>query len=148
MSVALDVTRPSSPAARSRGRLGFTLIEILISLVILAFVLTGMGRFVGGFLHSVGTSTARSVAAAVAREQIEAIRTDPSYPLRTSWASTVTGFPGYPSMRRITVLNRVTSTSPSRDYTIVTVKVTEPTMIRTGYTSADTVNATAAIAKP
>ncbi len=130
---------------RSRG---FTLIEVMIAMVILSFVALGLGRFVSSFLHVVGTSSARTVASAVARQQLEVILSDPGYPLPNTYVGTVTGFPGYSQMRRTTSVTRVTGTSPARDYTIITVKVTEPSMIRFGATAADTVNLTAAVAKP
>lgn len=127
---------------------GFTLIEVMVAMVILSIVALGLGRFVSSFLHVVSTSSTRTVASAVAREQMEGMLSDPAYPLPTSWNGTVTGFPGYSQMRRITTVNRVTGTTPARDYTIITVKVTEPSMIRIGATAPDTVNLTAAVAKP
>lgn len=129
-------------------RRGFTLIEVMIAMVILSIVALGLGRFVGMFLNMVTTSSTRTVASTVARQQMENILSDPAYPLPSSWAGAVTGFPGYPAMTRITMLNRVTSSSPARDYTIITVQVTEPTMRRSGAAAADTVNLSAAVAKP
>lgn len=120
----------------------------MVAMVILSIVALGLGRFVSSFLHVVSTSSTRTIASAVAREQMEGILSDPQYPLPASWVGTVTGFPGYSAMRRTTMVTRVTGNSPARDYTIVTVKVTEPTMTRMGATAPDTVNLTAAVAKP
>lgn len=131
-----------------KRRGGFTLIEVMVAMVILSIVALGLGRFVSSFLHVVSTSSIRTTASAVAREQMEGILSDPQYPLPTAWVGTVTGFPGYSAMRRTTSVTRVTGTSPARDYTIVTVKVTEPTMKRIGATAPDTINLTAAVAKP
>jgi prepilin-type N-terminal cleavage/methylation domain-containing protein len=130
------------------NRRGFTLVEVVMALLILAVVFLSLGRFVGSFLHSVGTASARTIAAAVAQEQMETIKTDPTYPLPASWAGTVTGFPGYTNMRRITALNRVTGANPSRDYTVVTVKVTEPTMRSIATAPPDTVNISFVVARP
>lgn len=130
------------------NRRGFTLIEIMVALVILSVVALGLGRFVSSFLHVVATSSVRTVGSAVAREQMQVILSNPSYPLPTTYGGTVTGFPGFSSMKRITTMNRITSVTPARDYTIVTVKVTEPTMIRLGATAPDTINLTAVVAKP
>jgi prepilin-type N-terminal cleavage/methylation domain-containing protein len=127
---------------------GFTLVEVMVAMVILSVVALGLGRFVSSFLHVVSTSGARTVASAVAREQMEAILSDPQYPLPNTWVGTATGFSGFSQMRRTTSLTQVTGTTPARDYTIVTVKVTEPTMMRLGATAPDTVNLTAAVAKP
>ncbi|HXE57789.1 MAG TPA: prepilin-type N-terminal cleavage/methylation domain-containing protein [Gemmatimonadales bacterium] len=113
-----------------RARRGFTLVELLISLVILTVVMTGLGRFVGSFLHGVGTSSARTVATAVAQEWLETIRADRDYPnlVPNYNGNVVTGFPGYPAMQRTTRAVRTTGTTPRRDYTTITVTVTEPNM--------------------
>lgn len=124
-------------------RNGFTLIEVVVALVILGTVVLGLTRFMGNFVHVVATSTTRTVASEVAHEQLERVKVDPSYAtLSATWGGTRTGFPDYPAMTRVTTLNRVTSAGPPpRDYTIVTVRVTEPTMTRP-------VNATAVVARP
>lgn len=111
-------------------RRGFTLVEVLVALVILSVVALGLGRFVGSFLHTVGTSNAKTVATAVAQEQAELIRADTSYPtlVATYNNNTVTGFPGYPAMTRTTRVLRTTGVNPRRDYTTITVTVSEPTM--------------------
>lgn len=112
------------------NRRGFTLVEVLVALVILSVVALGLGRFVGSFLHTVGTSNAKTVATAVAREQAELIQANTVYTslVGTYNNNTVTGFPGYPSMTRTTRVVRTTGNSPRRDYTTITVTVSEPTM--------------------
>ena len=109
---------------------GFTLIEVLIALIILTIVSVGLAKFVATFLHTVGTSTTKTVATAVAQEQLEQIRADPNYTslVATYNGNTVTGFPGYASMQRTTRVVRTTSNVPRRDYTTITVQVSEPTM--------------------
>lgn len=110
-------------------RRGFTLIEVMLAVVLLSIVLVSVARYTGQFLHTVSISTVRTVAADVARERIGLVDMDPSYTtLAATWAGTETGFPGYPSMTRVTSVSRVTGANPPRDYTIVTVRVTEPTM--------------------
>ncbi|MGE0352775.1 MAG: prepilin-type N-terminal cleavage/methylation domain-containing protein [Gemmatimonadales bacterium] len=113
-------------------RRGFTIIEVMIAIVILGIVAASLGRFVGGFLHAVGTSTTRTVATSVAQEQIERIELDPSYTglVATYNNVTTTGFPDYPNMTRTTRVTRTTGNNPRRDYTTVTVQVTEPTLNR------------------
>jgi prepilin-type N-terminal cleavage/methylation domain-containing protein len=109
---------------------GFTLIEIMIALVILTIVSVSLGKFVAVFLHTVGTSTAKTVATEVAQEELELIRADPSYTTLVATYNGVsqTGFPGYASMNRSVRVVRTTGNAPRRDYTKVTVTVTEPTM--------------------
>jgi prepilin-type N-terminal cleavage/methylation domain-containing protein len=112
-----------------RRRSGFTLIELLLSIVILTIIMTGGARYTAQYMHTVSTSTMRTAAAEVARERIGLVDMDPSYPtLAATWAGTQIGVPGYPSITRVTTVSRITGNAPQRDYTIVTVRVTEPTM--------------------
>jgi prepilin-type N-terminal cleavage/methylation domain-containing protein len=116
------------------NRRGFTLIEVIVALVILTIVAMSLGRFVANFSHAVTTSTVRTVAVAVAQEQMDSIiaaATPTVYPtLATLFdGAGATGFPGYPAMSRNTRVVRRTATTPTpKDYTIITVTVTEPTM--------------------
>jgi prepilin-type N-terminal cleavage/methylation domain-containing protein len=110
-------------------RRGFSLIEVMLAVTILAIVLVSVARYNGQFLHTVSISTVRTVAAEVARERISLVDMDPSYTtLAATWAGTQTGFPGYPRMTRVTTVSRITGNVPPRDYTVVTVRVSEPTM--------------------
>jgi prepilin-type N-terminal cleavage/methylation domain-containing protein len=123
-------------------RRGFTLIEVMFAVVLVVIVLTSLARYTGQFLHTVSTSTVRTVAAEVARERISLVDMDPSYTtLAATWAATEAGFPGYPRMTRITTVSRVTGVTPPRDYTLVTVRVTEPTM-------AQAIDVTTVVAQP
>ena len=123
-------------------RHGFTLIELMLAIVILTIVLTGVARYTAQFMHAVSTSTTRTAAAQVATERIELVKADPSYlSLGTIWNQSQTGFPGYPSMTRITTVSRITGNAPQRDYTVVTVRVTEPTM-------SSPVNVTTVVGRP
>jgi prepilin-type N-terminal cleavage/methylation domain-containing protein len=114
----------------NNDRRGFTLIEVMIALVILTIVSVSLGKFVGSFLHAVGTSTTKTVATAVAQEQLEIIRADPNYAnlVATYNGQTATGFPGYAAMTRTLRVVRTTGNAPRRDYTTITVTVSEPTM--------------------
>lgn len=110
-------------------RRGFTLIEVMLAIVLLTIVLLSVTRYTGQYLHTVSTSTARTVAAEVARERIGLVDMDPSYTtLAATWAGTQIGFPGYPRMTRVTTVSRITGATPPRDYTLITVRVTEPTI--------------------
>lgn len=115
------------------NRRGFTLIEVIVALVILTIVAMSLGRFVANFSHAVSTSTVRTVAVAVAQEQVDSIlaaATPNVYPsLATLFdGNGSTGFPGYPAMTRSTRVVRRTASTPRQDYTVITVTVTEPTM--------------------
>lgn len=123
-------------------RRGFTLIELMLAIAILTIVLTGVARYTSQFLRAVSTSTTRTMAAEVATERLQLVKSDPSYlSLGTVWDERQTGFPGYPNMIRTTTVSRVTGNAPPRDYTVVTVRVTEPTM-------GSPVNLTTVVARP
>ncbi len=127
-------------------RRGFTLIEVIVSIVILTIVALSLGRFVANFTHAVSTSTVRTVAVAVAQEQVDSVvaaATPTVYPTLVTLfnGTTTTGFPGYPGMMRTTLVTRRTGSSPRKDYTVVTVTVTEPTM-------GTPVSLTSAVAQP
>jgi prepilin-type N-terminal cleavage/methylation domain-containing protein len=110
-------------------RRGFTLIEIMVAMVVLGAVLLGAGQFTARFIHTTAISQVMTVASDAATERMEMITTDPSYTtLGARWSGTTTGIPGYPSMTMTTTIQRITGVAPRRDYTVVTVRVTEPTL--------------------
>ena len=128
------------------NRKGFTLIEVMIALIILTVISLSLGRFMASFLHAVGTSTVRTIATAVAQEQVETISANTgttTYPtlVATYNNNIVTGFTGYPNMTRTTRVTRTTGSTPRRDYTTITATVTEPTM-------GQPVNLTVVVAAP
>jgi len=128
------------------NRRGFTIIEILVAIVILAILATGVARFSAGFAKALSNSSVRVVGAGVASDRLQIIRADPRYTslvaLYNSGAGAdTTGFPDYPRMHRLTYVVRDRSGSPARDRTTVTVKVIDPSM-------PDTVAVTSIIASP
>ncbi len=125
-----------------RHRRGFTLVELLVTIVILAIVATSFARFAGSFARTMGDSTIKLVASGVATSRLELVRADPRYDrLNTLYGSgagaDTTGFPSYPNMRRRTQVVR--DQAGGRDRTTVTVRVTDPAL-------RDTVAVTAVIA--
>jgi prepilin-type N-terminal cleavage/methylation domain-containing protein len=127
-------------------RRGFTIIEILVAIVILAVLATGVARFSAGFAKALSSSSVRVVAAGVASDRLQLIRADPRYTslvalYNVGGGADTTGFPDYPNMHRLTYLVRDQSGSPARDRTTVTVRVIDPGM-------PDTVAVTSVIASP
>jgi prepilin-type N-terminal cleavage/methylation domain-containing protein len=110
-------------------RRGVTLIEIMISVVILSVVLLGMARYMVNFSRSVRASEARTMAVALASSRISEIRASPNYSgLETNYATTeatITGFPGY---TRSTTITHTGGPRPTytNDYKTVTVVVNGP----------------------
>lgn len=124
-------------------RRGFTLIEVLIAVVLLAILALGVARFAATFGRSVANSSFRVVAAGIANDQLQQIRADPRYTSLVALynGKTTTGFQDYPSMKQSTYVVRDQSGVPPRDRTTVTVRVTAPNM-------PDTVSVTSVIASP
>jgi prepilin-type N-terminal cleavage/methylation domain-containing protein len=128
-----------------KRRRGFTLVELLITVVIITIVATTFAKFAASFSRNMGDASMRLIASGAATGRLELVRADPRYDrLLTLYGSgtagaDTTGFPGYPRMRRLTTLVR--DVSGNRDRTTVTVRVTDPAM-------TDTVAVTAVIASP
>lgn len=127
-----------------RRRDGFTLVELLITVVILVIIATTFAKFAASFSRNMGDASLRLIASGVATGRLELVRADPRYDrLVTMYGSgagaDTTGFPGYPRMRRRTTVVR--DQSGNRDRTTVTVRVTDPAL-------TDTVAVTAVIASP
>ncbi len=121
-------------------RKGFTLIEVLIALVILVIVTTTFARFAAYFSRGMANSSIRVIGVGVAADRLELIRADPRYNQLTAlYQGDTTGFSGYPTMKRSTIVVRDRSGNPARDFTTITVRVTAPAM-------RDTVSITAIVA--
>jgi Tfp pilus assembly protein PilV len=114
-------------------RRGISLIEIMIALTMLVIVVTTFGRYMATFEQGTTRATAMTVAAAVAKERIELIRADPRYLALirlygTGAGADTTGFPGYATMQRVTIMERDQTGVPARDRTTITIQVTWPGM--------------------
>ena len=122
------------PAARSRpapGHRGVTLIEIMISVVILSVVLLGMGRYLVDFSKAVRRSEARTVAINLAAQRISEIRASPNYSgLETNYAVSESSIPGFTRYTRATTITHVGGPRPTytNDYKTVTVIVNSPSL--------------------
>jgi prepilin-type N-terminal cleavage/methylation domain-containing protein len=121
---------PSTP--RPAREAGFTLIETMVAVLVLTIALLGLGRFVSDFMQGTTQSTIETVAVNVAREQIEAVRSDPVYAaLETRYAGETGGIPGYAGMRRTTTFRHVGPPAVTdQNYKTVTVVVTDPALRR------------------
>ena len=112
---------------------GISLIEMMIAMVMLVIIVTTFGRYMGMFQSGTTRSTALTVAASVAKERLEIVRADPRYFTLTTLygvggGADTTGFPGYSTMRRVTLTTRDQTGTPARDRTTITVQVTWPGM--------------------
>jgi prepilin-type N-terminal cleavage/methylation domain-containing protein len=129
------------------NRRGFTLVELLMAVVILVIIATTYAKFASTYSRAMTDASVRMVAVGAATGRLELIRADPRYTGliglygASSAGVDTTGFPGYPKMRRRTLIVRDSSGTPKRDMTTVTIHVTDPGL-------RDTVAVTAVIARP
>lgn len=124
---------------------GFTLIEVLIAVVLLSLAVVSLGQFMGKYQRATANATLLSTMTSIAKERLETIRGDVRYTSLVSRYATAdtTGFYGYPTIVRRTLVTRDQSGAPARDRTTVTVRVfTNNLLIK------DTVSLTAVIARP
>jgi prepilin-type N-terminal cleavage/methylation domain-containing protein len=131
----IAVSRRRAPRA-PRQRRGFTLLEVLISLVILATVLVTMAGFMTSFVRNSTIDGQRARAADLVSTRLEAIKGVTKYEALDGWAKTESAIPGYAGFTRVTTITRVQNTK--EDYKIVTVRATSP-MLGTEYVRKSTV---------
>lgn len=108
-------------------RAGMTLVEVIMSLVILSGALLGLGRFVTTYSHSTSNVATSSVASDLVTDRLETVKSFQKYAnLESTYAGTESSISGYPGFTRVTTILRVNSTSS--DYKLVTVTVSNPAM--------------------
>lgn len=109
-----------------RTRKGFSLIEVIVALVILAVAIMGSQALASTMIRTVTTSNAQAAAAQLVEDRIDRIRTDPAYDsLTQKYAATESPLPGWPTLQRVTVLTRTQDSTATgvTDYFTVTVTV-------------------------
>ncbi len=105
-------------------RRGFTLVEVMIALVILAVVLLGMASTMGGFVRTVGTADRQAAALVAVEDRVTQISLYPDYGgLDTAFAGTETSVSGLTGATRETVVTRVGGTGQAQNHKVVTVTV-------------------------
>jgi prepilin-type N-terminal cleavage/methylation domain-containing protein len=111
-----------------RRKGGFTLIEALISMVILSIVLVGMQATLTQRLSGdLKLQDVRNLAIQLAADRIRTVQLDPVYSnLGVRYAASESGIPGAPGYTRQTSVTR--TVAAGNDYTTITVKVTHPRM--------------------
>jgi prepilin-type N-terminal cleavage/methylation domain-containing protein len=123
-------------------RRGFTLIEIMIALVILAVVILGLTTATSSFIHTVAVGQGRATAIQLAEQRIDQIQMNPNYAsLDTAFGKTETTFPGLTGYTRVTTVVRVGGSGDTVDYKKFTVRVTAPGV-------PDTIKRTVLVAAP
>lgn len=106
---------------------GFTLIEIMISIVILTVAILGLGASTSQMMTPVGEAEDEFLAMQAAEDRLAEISLDPRFGLLDSlYAGADSGLVGLPGFTRTTALTRTTTAGTSGkfiDYWTVTVAV-------------------------
>ena len=112
----------------ARRDAGFTLLEVMVSMVILGVLLLGFqAAFTGKLLRDVNTQDRRTVALQIAAERLRAVQLDPVYgQLEARYAADETLTGTHAGYRRVTTVQR--TQNQQLDYKTVTVTVTHPRM--------------------
>lgn len=108
---------------------GFSLVEVLVALVIMAVAVVGMQTMTAKYVHDVVQSDVQAEALQLVRDRLDQIRTDPEYEqLVATYSGTETDFPQLPGVTRQTqvVRNRERVGQKEVDFTRVTVTVRGP----------------------
>jgi prepilin-type N-terminal cleavage/methylation domain-containing protein len=108
-----------------RGEEGFSMIEVLVAMVILAIVMLGLqATITDRVVRTVGTETRRATANQLAKDRIARIQLDPGYiSLETRFSGTESPVAGAPRFTRSTSVVRSAQPLVNGDYKTVTVRV-------------------------
>ena len=104
---------------------GLTLVEVLVSIVLLAGVLLTMAKFSADLAHSSGSARLMATAAQLVADRLETVKGAPRYSaIESLYVATESPVPGFTGYTRKTMVLRVGGQpTDSIDYKIVTVEV-------------------------
>jgi hypothetical protein len=120
--------RSTVPAPRAHSRAGFTLMETVLGLSVLAGAVLASGRYFTALAFGVANERTRATANFLVTERFEQVKTAPTYAgIESLYSGTETSIANYPGYSRLTSITRIGGLpSDSVDYKIVTVTVTTP----------------------
>jgi prepilin-type N-terminal cleavage/methylation domain-containing protein len=111
-------------------RQGFTFIEVVVALVILAVAVLGMGASAGMLSRYAGSTELRALAVQAVQDQISKVKVDPRYAqldsLHEGTETDLEGLPGYTRVTEVEWVRETQSSGGVLDYKIVSVVVTGP----------------------
>lgn len=102
-----------------------TLVEVLVSVVLLSGVLLGMGAFSASMARTSGTARVTATATQLVADRLELVKTAPRYTaIESLYVAMETSIAGQAGYTRKTLVRRVGGLpTDSIDYKIVTVEV-------------------------
>lgn len=108
------------------NRQGFTIVEVLVALVVLAVVLVGLQTATGQLLHAVAESDRQLLARQLVDDRIKQIQLDPAYTLLASrYGGEEKSLPDAPGLTRVTDFLKVRDSTSAGivDFWRITVRV-------------------------
>lgn len=105
---------------------GFTIVEVILSLVLLSFVIMGFQAATSQIIHYAAQGDRLTVAAQLAEDRLELIRLDPRYEtLIERYAGEEPELDGFPGLVRTTAIERTRAEQEYGvlDYHVITVTV-------------------------
>ena len=114
------------PGLLMKNRRGFSLVEVVVALVILAVAIMGAQTMTATMINTVSTANIENSAAQLVEDRIDRIRTDPAYDsLTTKYVATESAMPGWSTLQRVTQLTRTRDSTAAgiTDFYTVTVTV-------------------------
>jgi prepilin-type N-terminal cleavage/methylation domain-containing protein len=120
----------SPPPFELNPRAGMTLIEVIVSMTLLAGALLSMGAFIARYSKVAGAMTIRSEANELVADRLETVKGALKYStIESNYAATEASVPSHPSFKRQTLVTHTGGLPPSLyDYKTVTVIVTSPAL--------------------
>jgi prepilin-type N-terminal cleavage/methylation domain-containing protein len=110
------------------NRTGMTLIEVIVSIMLLSGAMLSMGAFIARYANVSGTVSRRIEANELVADRLEAVKGALKYSaIEASFATTEASIAGHPGLTRQTIVTRTGGAAPSLyDYKTVTVIVNGP----------------------
>jgi Tfp pilus assembly protein PilV len=113
-------------AGAEARREGFTIVEVILSVVLLSFMVMGFQAATGTIIHYAAHSDRQVVAVELVKDRIDRIRLDNRYEyLNTLYNGVETDLTEYPGLRRTTTVVRTNQMLATGylDFTTITVRV-------------------------
>jgi prepilin-type N-terminal cleavage/methylation domain-containing protein len=132
MKLAMSLRSRRAPAPSqaivNSNRSGMTLIEVIVSIVILSGALISMGAFMARYANVSGTMQRRIEANELVADRLEEVKGALSYTtIEANYVKTEATITGHPGLTRQTLVTHTGGAAPSLyDYKTVTVIVNGP----------------------
>lgn len=111
---------------------GFTLLEVIVSIVILAVAILGLSASTTTLIGRSTEATVRARAMNAVDDRLALVRMHPIYPqldsIYSETSTELTGFPGYTRTTAITRIQQDVPGGKTIDYTRITVTVDGPVL--------------------